>query len=331
MTVVVGLVGAGAIARDHIAALGQIPEARLGWVVDRHPERAQALAATVDGARWTTDLDVMLADPAIDAVDICTQPDSHAALAIAAAEAGKAIHVEKPVALALTDVDDMFAATARAGVPLMVGQTLRFQPKHLALSAAVADGEIGRVRVIHATRYAGHVWPHGWHAWQLDPARCGGHLVHNGVHTIDLAAWLMGSAPVRVFARGMPTFSPAMPTPDSFHLTLRFACGGLAVLEWSYALRKRGDHLERIVVVGEEGTLSVASEDESRFVSDAVAPANGAVADAFNHQMRHWIAVLQGEEQLLVQPSEVRATLATALAAQQSLASGRAIAIAAAP
>ncbi len=324
MTRRIGIMGAGAIARDHVQAFAGIPGVEVAHVVDRHPERAEALARVAGDATSGTDFEAMLADDSIDAVDICTSPDSHAALTIAAADAGKAIHLEKPVALHLREVDSMLDAVERAGVPFMVGQTTRFQPVHLELADAIASGTVGAPKAFHATFYAGHLWPGGWRAWQLDAARCGGHIVHNGIHAIDLATWLMGSTPVRVFARAITTFAPGMQTPDTFHVTLRFDNGAIALLEWSYALHKRGDFLRRVAVFGEKGTLHHSTQGEIDLHSDATNPVSIATLGAFNNQMRHFVDVLNGADPI-VTPAEVWASFAAAHAAQESYATGRAI------
>lgn len=325
MTHRIGIIGAGAIARDHVNALAAIDGIEVAAVVDRHPERARALACLAGDAAWGTDIDALLADPSIDAVDICTSPDSHAAITIAAAGHGKAIHLEKPVALHLDEVDAMLDAMARAGVSFMVGQTTRFQPVHLEIAEQIASGAIGRPRMLHVSFYAGHLWPGGWRAWQLDAERCGGHIVHNGIHVLDLATWLMQSAPARVFTRGVTTFSAGMPTPDSFHIVLRFENGGQALLEWSYALHQRGDFLRRIAVFGEEGTLHHSTAGEADVHSDAARPVALATLGAFDQQLRHWRDVLDGTSAPIVQPWEIRAAFAAAIAAQESYATGRAI------
>lgn len=327
--VTIAIIGAGGIARDHAVAYARIPGARVTHVADVDAARARALARTFDGARWTTDVQACLAAPDVDAVDICTPSETHAPLAIAAAERGKAIHVEKPAALSLTDFDAMVAAVARHGVSLMVGQTARFQPVNMQVSQEIAAGTIGRLRLLHVTWYAGHVWEGGWRAWQLDPARSGGHPVHNGIHALDLAVWLFGQPVTRVFARGVPTFAPEMGIPDTFHMTARLADGGMAVLEIAYSLKARGDALRRIVAIGEQGSLHHSSEEDPRLVSDAGRITSPAVADAMEHQLRHWVATLHGTETPIVRAAQVRAALAAALAAQQSLETGRAITIAA--
>ena len=97
----IGIVGAGAITREHVAAYRRIPGVRISHVADLDGGRAAELAALAGGAAPTTDARALFAAPEIDAVDICTASGSHAALTIAAARAGKHVHVEKPAALAL--------------------------------------------------------------------------------------------------------------------------------------------------------------------------------------------------------------------------------------
>lgn len=326
MTRAVAIIGAGGIAADHVAAYARIPGVRLTHIVDVDAARASALAMRAN-ASWSTDAGAILANGDVDAVDICTPSETHATLTIAAAEHGKAVHVEKPAALSLTDFDAMVAATRRHGVPLMVGQTARFQPVNTGIAREIAAGTIGRLRVLHVTWYAGHVWAEGWRAWQLDVARSGGHPVHNGIHALDLAVWLFGRQPARVFARGFRTHAPAMGIPDSFHLTCRFDDGSLALLEISYALRTRGDSLRRILAIGDAGSLSHSTEEDPHLQSEGVYLPSPSTDDAMYHQLHHWIATLHGEEEPIVKAAEVRATLAAALAAQTSLESGKAVTI----
>ena len=116
-----------------------------------------------------------------------------------------------------------------------------------------------------------------------------------------------------------------MPTPDSFHISLRFDDGALALLEWSYALRRRGDLLVRAVAVGERGSLHHATEHDPRVVSDLPPLPPPSLTGAFDAQLLHWLRTLRGEEEPIVRLAEVRATLAAALAARRSLETGRAV------
>ncbi|MGI8688936.1 MAG: Gfo/Idh/MocA family protein [Thermomicrobiales bacterium] len=323
----VALIGAGGIAQDHVAAYARIPGVRVSHIGDTDAARARSLADHAANAAWSTDMQAVFAAPDVDAVDICTPSETHAPLVIAAAKHGKAIHVEKPAALSLADFDAMVAATERHGVSLMVGQTARFQPVNTEIASEIAAGTIGRLRVLHLTWYAGHVWADGWRAWQLDPARSGGHPLHNGIHALDLAIWLFGRTPMCVFTRGFRTFAPTMGIPDSFHMTVRFDDGSFALLEIAYALRQRGDALRRILAIGEAGSLSHSTEDDPHLYSDGVHLPSPTVEDAMYHQLRHWIATLRGEESSIVKNAQVRHALAAALAAQESLETGRAVTV----
>ncbi|MGW4233143.1 Gfo/Idh/MocA family protein [Streptomyces sp. NPDC004980] len=103
------VIGAGAIARDHVTALAGVPGIRLVHVVDRHPERASALAALAEGATWSTEPATAWCDD-IDVTTVCTSPESHADLSVAALGAGRAVLLEKPAALGMADADRILAA-----------------------------------------------------------------------------------------------------------------------------------------------------------------------------------------------------------------------------
>ncbi|WP_427017345.1 Gfo/Idh/MocA family protein [Pseudarthrobacter sp. P1] len=325
MACTVAIIGSGNIARDHLAALRQIPEVEVAYVYGSNLDRAASLAALYPGAKATTDIRQILDDPAINAVDITNSTPDHARFTIAAGLAGKHVHVEKPAALNLGDFDSMVAATEGRGLSLMVGQTVRFQPSIATIAQAIQGGDIGTPRLTHVSWYTGYVWPGGWRGWQLDAAKSGGHPVHNGSHCIDLAVWLLQRTPVRVFARSFPSYAAQMPVHDSFQLTVKFDDGSLALLEISYSLRKHADVLRRIVVAGSEGTLAHSTTDDPGLTSDGARPAPSSVENAMTAQLRHWVDLMEGRAEPIVRTAEVRAALATGLAAQESLDTGRAV------
>jgi predicted dehydrogenase len=324
---VIAVLGTGAIAKAHVSALAAIPEVRIHSVVGSDLGRARSVAALSPGAAASTSVADVLADPAVDAVDICGSTIDHARFTVEAARSGKDVLVEKPAALSVADFDEMVVATEEAGRTLMVGQTVRFQPAVAALQRAIADGQIGRPRMLHISWYGGYIWPGGWRSWQLDRSRSGGHAVHNGPHLLDLAVWLTGRAPVRVFARSFSSWAGEMPVPDSIHMTVRFDDGSLGLFELSYALRRPGDALRRIVVAGDRGTLAQDSDSEPTLHSAAHTAAPPSTDGAMEAQLRHWVDTLHGADPI-VRTSEVRAALSAAIAAQQSLDERRPVALA---
>ncbi len=159
MTVRVAVIGSGGIARDHVSALARIPSVEVAYVFGSDLDRAASVAALAPGAKASTDLAKILADPTVHAVNVVGATPDHAPVTIAAGRAGKHVHVEKPAALTVADFDAMVEATEGGGTSLMVGQTVRFQPSITSIGNSVAQGAIGDPRLIHLSWYTGHVWP----------------------------------------------------------------------------------------------------------------------------------------------------------------------------
>lgn len=321
----VAVLGTGDIAREHVRAFGRAGAA-LTWAYGTDAGRAADLAAGSAGMRPTTSLQQVLTDEMTAGVVVCGRSATHRDRTLAALDAGKHVLVEKPPAGSLVEFDRMVDAAHAAQRSLFVGQTVRFQPAAAAMAARVDAGAIGTPRVLHLSWYVGHVWPGAWRSWQLDPRMSGGHIVHNGMHPLDLAIWLLRGTPVRVHARGWCTHAAQMPTPDSFHLTVEFDNGALALLEVSYALARRGDVLRRTVLIGTEGSLRHHTDDDD--IPSGTEPAERAsVADALVHEARHALDVFTGRADPIITLTQSRAALAAALAGQRSLDLGRPVEI----
>ncbi len=123
----VAVVGCGGVSGGHLSAYAANPRARLVATVDARPELAEAAAHKWGAARWYAAVEEALADPEVRVVDLCLPHHLHAPIAIQAADAGKHVFVEKPIANTLEEADAMIAACRRAGVLLLVDQTKRYQ------------------------------------------------------------------------------------------------------------------------------------------------------------------------------------------------------------
>lgn len=152
----------------------------------------------VSGVAAYSNLDKLLADPTIDAVDLCMPTDLHESVAVAALRAGKHVLVEKPMALDGASAARMIAAGQQAGKILMTAQVLRFWPDYAALHAAVRGGKLGGLRfAVFRRRCAAP----GWSGWLGDPARSGGGAFDLLIHDVDMALHLFGM-PQSVSASG---------------------------------------------------------------------------------------------------------------------------------
>jgi predicted dehydrogenase len=196
----VALIGAGNFAvRTLIPAIGAAG-GRLALIADRGGV-SSGLAAERAGARATTDLDALFADPSLGSVVVATRHDSHAGLAERALRSGKAVYVEKPLALTHEALDELESARKEAadggGVPvLMVGFNRRFAPISTRMKELLRRTAAPKQVII--TVNAGKVPADHW---TQDPAIGGGRIIGEGCHFIDLARHLVGK-PITEVATG---------------------------------------------------------------------------------------------------------------------------------
>src|SRR3954469_19801433 len=139
----VAVFGCGGVSSGHFGAYAANPRARLVAAVDVRPELAQAAARRWGAERWYTSAEEALRDPDVKIADLCLPHHLHAPVAIEAANAGKHVFVEKPIANTLEEADAMIAACRENGVLLMVDQTKRYQNRHRKLKELLDAGYIG--------------------------------------------------------------------------------------------------------------------------------------------------------------------------------------------
>jgi myo-inositol 2-dehydrogenase/D-chiro-inositol 1-dehydrogenase len=203
MPVRIGVIGAGRIGQVHAAFLtGRVKGAQLAGVHDVRPEQARALAGRL-GVPAFESVEAMLADPEVDAVAVCSSTDTHTDLTVAAARAGKAVFCEKPLSLALADVDRVRSAVSEAGVPFQIGFNRRFDPGHRSVRDAVAGGAVGEPHLVRISSRDPFPPP-------LDYVRVsGGIFLDMTIHDFDMARYVTGREVVEVYARGSVRIEPS--------------------------------------------------------------------------------------------------------------------------
>ena len=190
------LVGCGGIGAVRAAAIARSPEVTLAVACDVDGGRAGALAGRY-GATLETDWRAAVARDDV-LVIVSTTPDLHAPVAIAAAQAGKHVLCEKPMARTVEECRAMVAAAERHGVKLKIGFNHRHYLSVMAIKAAIDAGTIGEVRFVRAA--IGHEGGPGFaEHWVTKHAITGGGtLVDNGIHVLDLARYLLESQGGRI-------------------------------------------------------------------------------------------------------------------------------------
>lgn len=263
--VAVGVLGAGFIAEYHLAGLAAAGGAAVRVLGGRSTERAAPLAARFGVPEVVTDWRLVLDRSDIEAVVICTPDDTHEAIAIAAAEAGKAILLQKPMAGSVAACRRIIVAAERAKVDLQVSFMHRWFPEFLQTQTWLAEGLIGR---IHSVRIRNATPGPDWGDWFFRPENVSGGVVDQlGVHGIDLLLQLFGD--ITAVGARLATLVPTrklrdgrkvpVGNPDTAFATYDLAGGVLATHEMSQVEASGCDRF-RLELYGETGSLWLRTE-----------------------------------------------------------------------
>ncbi len=198
------------------------------------------------------DLESVLADPEIEAVDICLPTDQHAPVAMEALRNGKHVLVEKPMALDGETADAMIAEAERQGRILMTAQVLRFLPMYVALRDALRDGALGCVR--HAVFRRRCAAP-AWSKWLGDPEKSGGGVFDLLIHDVDMCLHLFGM-PALVSATGYAAPGTGV---DVITGELHYPGLGTAVISGGWHHPKSYPFSMAYTVVADRGTVEYSS------------------------------------------------------------------------
>ncbi len=247
------ILGAGMIAEYHQQAIQRNVDlgAELVAIAHHRPERFAAISAQFGVPCHT--YDDVLNDPAVDVIAICTPSGQHPEQAIRAAQAGKHVIVEKPMALTAADADAIIAACDTAGVKLGVAFQSRARPLFRQMHAAIQAGDLGDLTLGIVTMpyfrppeyYAQADWRG---TWTMDG---GGVLMNQGIHQVDLLVWFMGD-PVRVQAHAA-TLHRAIEVEDTLVAALTFANGAMATIVATTTAAP--GHPHRIELYGTGGSI----------------------------------------------------------------------------
>ena len=252
-----GLIGTGDIARKRIApALRDLPSCTLAAVCRGRPELAESFAREFDAPRWYATAAELIADPQVDAVYIATPVWLHAAQAIAAADAGKHVLCEKPMAISVAECDDMIAACRSNGVALGVAYYRHFYPAVARIRSILASGDVGDPVLAQVNAFE-HFDPppeHPRHWLVVREQAGGGPMFDFGCHRIEVLLDLLG--PVRGVTSMVGNVAFSRDVEDTAIAVLEFERGGYATLSVTHAAREPQDTL---TIFGTEGSIHVES------------------------------------------------------------------------
>lgn len=322
------VIGAGCIGSFHARTVAErVPNFSLVAVVDPDDGAARRVAEPY-GASAHADVAAVLAD--VDAVVISSPATTHADLVAAAAGAGVAVFVEKPMSLSLEDADRAITAAQRAGVPLQVGFNRRFAPDFAAAHRQVSEGAVGTPQLLRSlTRDPALV----------DPGRIGPWVIFTEtlIHDFDFLNWMnAGARPVEVHAMADALVAPEYRESgllDTAVVTIRYDNGALAVAEASfqavYGYDVRGEVFGSggMVTVGDVRSSSTRTFGPAGAAAETTRSNVDLFADAYTEELHAFARAARTGEGAHPSGDDARAALVIALACIDSVRERRAVTI----
>jgi predicted dehydrogenase len=335
------------IARFHVKALAEIPGAKIVALADSDLPRAHKLADDLGLAHSNTypEIPPLLARRDVDIVIVATPSGAHMPPAVAAAEAGKHVVVEKPLEITLERCDRIIEACDRHRVQLCTIFPSRFADANQALKAAVDAGRFGRLTLGETTckwwRPQSYYDQGGWRGTKaLDG---GGSLMNQAIHNVDLLLWMMGPA-VQVSGFTATLAHERIEVEDTAAACLRFQSGALGVIEATTSVHP--GYPKTIAIHGDKGSAVIEQEDvlrwdftpetdadrkvKERFAQKVGASGGSSDPSAISHvyharQLTDFVRALETGSKPLVDGREGRRAVEVILAIYDSAATGKTI------
>ena len=233
-------------------------------------------------------IDEALADPEIDAIDICLPTDLHAPMAIAVLNSGKHVLVEKPLALNEAQTESILRAAEISGKILMTGQVLRFLPAYAEAARMVRGGELGAIRMASFRRHCARP---SWGGWLADPSRSGGGIFDLLIHDVDFSICLFGE----------PQSITAASSGGLLAATFEYANSGPVIIEGGWHAAGPYPFSMAFTIAGESGTLEFNSAHLPLTLSRAGAKATEILSvpdiDGFQQEIRYFAECVASNRQ----------------------------------
>jgi UDP-N-acetyl-2-amino-2-deoxyglucuronate dehydrogenase len=337
-----GMIGCGDAGRRAAQGITDAEHAELAGIMDVKEDLVRDLATDFD-VPWTCDVAELLARDDVDAVYIAVPNNLLSGLTIRAAQAGKHVLCEKPMATTLADADHMIAACAEAGVALGVGFEAQVTPEMQRLHDIIAAGGIGTVigtRIVMMLEKPESYWALGYDHriatdWRASRTRAGGGmLISTCIHDINTLRYLSGLEARRVYAE-YGTFATAVEVEDLAAVTIRYNNGAIGTIEASSCIRGNGMDLDVAdYIYGSAGQVALGETlcIHTSVEVDGIPPGTWHEVGASyplrvgrQRIMEGFASAVLAGRRPPVSGQDGRAALAVALAAYQAGAEGRPI------
>ncbi len=336
----IAILGAGFIADIHLESYHRfVPEAEVTAIWARDPVRGRAFAKKHGIPHYFENLDDLMSKADCEVVDICLPNFLHHRTVLMAAETGKHVIVEKPLAMNLEEADSMISACRDRGRKLMYAEELCFAPKYERVRRLVNEGAVGRV--FHMRQCEKHSGPHS--AWFYDLEQSGGGAIMDmGCHGIAWFRWMLGGNPkvksVYAHLQNGLIHGARTRVEENSVMTVEFESGAIGVVENSWA--KLGGMDDRAEVHGTGGVVyadlfqgnsaltysekgyGYAMEKSGATVGWTFTMFEEAFNQGYPQELRHFIQCVQEDRAPSLTGDDGRAVLEIMMAAYESAGTG---------
>ena len=296
-----GIVGAGGIASAYAKSFETANNADLVATCDVRPEAADALARSV-GCESYSDIGKMCDNSRVEAVVICTPPCTHREISELMMERGVHVLCEKPLAIESADAQAMIEAAERNNVLFTMASKFRYVDDVVKARSLMNSGVLGDI-ILFENCFTGTVDMS--QRWNSDPSISGGGvLIDNGTHSVDIMRYFLGPVVELQVVEGRRIQD--LPVEDTVRMFVRTSEGVMGSIDLSWSMSK--DTPNYISIYGSQGTIHVGWQDSKyRRNGDAEWVSFGNGYDkfqAFRSQIENFTRAIQGEEPLLIRPSD---------------------------
>jgi len=327
------MIGAGRVGKNHSSAItGYVPNAKIIAMVDPAEEVLKNTSEQFGVVQTFTTLEEALDKVDFDAVVITTPTFTHRNLVLQAADAGKHVFLEKPMALNLEECDAILSSVQRAHVLLQIGFMRRFDPDFVEASQRIAAGEIGDPMMVKSNTHGPGLPP----AWARDLKRSNGMLAEVNSHDWDTVRWLMNSELDRVYTevadfKGKENNVDTPNFYDNVLVNIRFESGGLGMISGICPCGYGYD--ARVEIVGTKGIMQIG-ELKGQAVMVCTNRDQGLITPihrtwqarfkmGYIAELQHFVDCILNEKQPIVGGKEGRWAVAGVVAATKSMFENR--------
>ncbi len=320
------VIGLGMMGERYARLWRELHATRLVSVYDIVAERAEGVAREL-GCTAAGSLEEAVGAEGVEIVSVCTNDEAHREACVAAAQAGRHVLVEKPLATTLEDCDAIIDACRRAGVKLMTGHVCRFDPRYVKCHDAVTAGEVGEVVQVFARR--NNITASGR---RIGPRTSVAFFL--GVHDIDLIQWITGRPITRVCAESCSKVLSSIPADDTIMTVFRMEGGAVGALETCWVIPEGSPNSldARLEVVGTRGRVAACLGCEGFEQASAERAERPDIAywtemhdsaqGALRRQLEHFVECVLEDRAPAVSAEDARRAVEVAAAIHQSLESG---------